>query len=226
MDDRMQINRYSGMGFRSTPLLRIAAKQGKVDGTILSDHKPAAGKMDKLEHSTQSNQVTETQAPEKIKNTSSLPDHLFEYIQKQAVEDAKKGVFESDEYVSNVLNTMRSHVSPNRSKLISMFNPMVMNAKYAGKPASYFSISGFPGFTARFSVGRVFGAYMSIWNEGGEQVLSYSPPPNAGWHEHQTKAETNFIDEAHSIYSEIYHEVRAQMKAEAAAGGSHLNVQV
>lgn len=67
---------------------------------------------------------------------------------------------------------------------------------------------------------------MSIWNDSGEQVLSYSPPPNADWHEHQTKAETNFIDEAHGIYSEIYHEVRAQMKAEAAAGGSHLNVQV
>ncbi len=86
----MQINRYSGMGFRSMPLPRAVAKQDKVDGTPLSDRKPAPGKMDQLEHSTQSNQATETQAPEKIKNTSSLPDHLFEYIQKQAIEDAKK----------------------------------------------------------------------------------------------------------------------------------------
>lgn len=223
----MQINRYSGMGFRSAPLPKpAAAKHGKVDGNISSDYRyPSAGRTDQLEHSAQGNKLSGTETPEKIENTSSLPDHLFEYIQKQAVEDAKKGVFESDEYVSNVLNSMRNHVSPNRAKLISMYNPMVMNARYTGKGPSYFSVPGFSGFTARFSVGKVFGAYMSIRNGNGEQVLSYSPPPNAGWHEHQTKAETNFIDEAHSVYSEIYHEVRAQMRAEAAGGGFQLDVQ-
>ncbi len=48
----MQINRYSGMGLRSAPLLRTAAKQAKVEGRTLSDLKPAAGKVDHLEHST------------------------------------------------------------------------------------------------------------------------------------------------------------------------------
>ncbi len=222
----MKINRYSGMGFRSAPLPRAAVKQGKVDGTPLSDRKPAARKMDQLEHSAQGNQVAETQVPEKIKNTSSLPDHLFEYIQKQAVEDAKKGDYKSEEYKAHIQGYMRKNISPNRGKLMSMYNPMVMNAKYTGKPASFFSVPGFPGFTARFSVGRVFGAYMSIWNGSGEKVLSYSPPPNAGWHEHQTKAESNYLDEENAVYAAAFDATRAQMKAEAATSGSHLNVQV
>lgn len=181
-------------------------------------------KIEQPEQSIQSGTVNEAEAPKQVKNNTSLPDHLFEYIQKQAVEDAKKGVYESDEYVSNVLSHMRSHISPNRAKLISMFHPMVMNAQYTGKGPSYFSVPGFSGFTARFSVGKVFGAYMSIWNGSGEQVLSYSPPPNAGWHEHQTKAESNFLDETHAVYSEVYHEVRKQMKAEA-AGGTRFSAQ-
>lgn len=222
----MQINRYSGMGFRSMPLPRAVAKQDKVDGMTLSDRKPASGKMEQLEHSTPTNQAAETQAPEKIKNTSSLPDHLFEYAQKQAAEDARNGVYMSKKYVDSTLSYMRKNISPNRAKLMSMYNPMVMNARYTGKGPSYFSVPGFSGFTARFSVGRVFGAYMSIWNNSGEQVLSYSPPPNAGWHEHQTKAESNFIDEVDAVYTQVYDEVRKQMKAEAATGGSHLNMQV
>ena len=222
----MQINPYSGVGFPSAPLPRAAAKQAKVDGTTLSDRRPAAGKMDQLEHFTQSTQAAETEAPEKIKNTSSLPDHLFEYAQKQAAEDARNGVYMSKKYVDSTLSYMRKNISPNRAKLMSMYNPMVMNARYTGKGPSYFSVPGFSGFTARFSVGRVFGAYMSIWNGSGEQVLSYSPPPNAGWHEHQTKAESNFIDEVDAVYTQVYDEVRKQMKAEAAAGGSRLNVQV
>ncbi len=222
----MQINRYYGMRFRPAPLSKAATKQGKMDSTTLSDRKPATEKLNQLKYAAQGSQAAETQATEKIKNTSSLPDHLFEYIQKQAVEDAKIGDYKSEEYKAHIQGYMRKNISPNRAKLMSMFNPMVMNAKYTGKPASYFSIPGFSGFTARFSVGRVFGAYMSIWNSSGEQVLSYSPPPNAGWHEHQTRAESNYLDEENAVYAAAFDAARAQMKAEAATGGSHLNVQV
>lgn len=224
----MQINRYSGMGFRSAPLPKAAAaKHSKVDGNISSDYrKPSTGRTDQLEHSVQGNQVAETETPEKIENTSSLPDHLFEYIQKQAVEDAKKGDYKSEEYKSTVLGYMRKNISPNRAKLISMFNPMVMNARYTGKGPSYFSVPGFPGFTARFSVGRVLGGYMSIRNNNGEEILSYTPPPNAGWSETQTKAEHRFLDEENAVYAAAFDAARAQMRAEAATGSSQLNIQV
>lgn len=194
--------------------------------------RPTSGIMDEtnlLDVGIQKDHVDKTQAIEKPKNTSSLPDHLFEYVQKQAAEDAKNGVYMSKNYVDSTLGYMRKNISPNRAKLISMYNPMVMSARYTGKGPSYFSVAGFSGFTARFSVGRVFGAYMSIWNGNGEQVLSYSPPPNAGWHEHQTKAESNFIDEVDAVYTQVYDEVRNQMKAEVAAGvtdGPHFNMQV
>ncbi len=226
----MQINPYFSRGFYSAPLPKTAGeKYIKREGNITSDCcKLSTDKTKQTNNPAKNNQVTgsETETTDKIKNTSSLPDHLFEYIQNQAAEDARNGIYMSQKYISSTLKYMRKNISPNRSKLISMFNPMVMNAKYTGKPASFFSVPGFSGFTARFSVGRMFGAYMSIWNKDGEQVLSYSPPPNAGWHEHQTKAESKFIDEADAVYMKVYDEVRAQMKAETALGGSYLNKQI
>ncbi len=181
-------------------------------------------KIERPEPSIQSATVNEAAAPKKVKNNTSLPDHLFEYIQKQAAEDAKKGIYKSEEYKGTVLGHMRKNISPNRAKLISMFNPMVMNARYTGKGASYFSVPGFSGFTARFSVGQVFGAYMSIRNNNGEEILSYTPPPNAGWSETQTKAEHRFLDEENAVYSAAFDEACKQIKAEA-AGASHFSVQ-
>lgn len=186
------------------------------------------GKTEQPKDSFQKSKVSNAEAPKKVENNTSLPDHLFEYAQKQAAEDARNGVYMSKKYVDSTLSYMRKNISPNRAKLMSMYNPIVMNARYTGKGPSYFSVPGFSGFTARFSVGRVFGAYMSIWNGSGEQVLSYSPPPNAGWHEHQTKAESNFIDEVDAVYTQVYDEVRKQMKTEAAGGtstASNFNVQ-
>lgn len=186
------------------------------------------GKTEQPGDSFQKSKVSNAEAPKKVENNTSLPDHLFEYIQKQAVEDAKKGDYKSEEYKAHIQGYMRKNISPNRAKLMSMYNPMVMNARYTGKGPSYFSVSGFSGFTARFSVGRVFGAYMPIWNGNGEQVLSYSPPPNAGWHEHQTRAESNYLDEENAVYAAAFDAARAQMKAEASGGAStasNFNVQ-
>ena len=90
------------------------------------------------------------------------PNHLFEYIQKQAVEDAKKCDYKTDAYKATVLGYMRKNISPNDSKLISMFNSMLMNAKYTGKASSYFPVLGFAGFTAIFRRQSVWSLYVYL----------------------------------------------------------------
>lgn len=74
----------------------------------------------------------------KIKDKMDLPDKVIENIQQMAREDAKKGIYKDDKYISYVNAYKEAHISPDRSKLMMMFQPMIMNARYTdGKPSFF-----------------------------------------------------------------------------------------
>ena len=63
-------------------------------------------------------------------------------------------------------------------------------------------------------MGAVFGAYISVRDSSGAEILSYSPPPNGGWVSFPTKEENEFHDEATSVYCAAYDKARAEIKAQ------------
>ena len=158
----------------------------------------------------------ETAATDKVKNTSSLPDKVFENIQRMAKEDAKKNIYMDDEFVSYINNYKKQHIGPNRAKLISMLNPMIANAKYTNGRPTFFSLMG---FSVQYNVGALHGAHISVRDGDGTEFLTYSPT-NGRWLEHPTKAENQFHDEAANVYCAAFDAARAEIKAQAAGGAA------
>ena len=150
----------------------------------------------------------------KIKNTSSLPDEVFENIQRLAKEDAKKNIYMDNEFVAYINNYKAQHISPDRSRLMMMLNPMIANAQYTNGQPTFFSLLD---FTVRFSVGAMFGAYVSVRDSSGEEILTYSPS-NGRWVSLPTKAENQFHDEATGVYYAAFEEARAEIRAQEAGG--------
>lgn len=159
----------------------------------------------------------ETAATDKVKNTSSLPDKVFENIQRMAKEDAKKNVYMSDEFGAYRQSTMKQYVSPNRSKLMMMLNPMIANARYTNGQSTFLSLMG---FSVEYSVGAMFGAYMTVRDSSGQEILSYTPPQNGGWVSNYTKEESQWMDDTRAVYYEAYSAARAEIKAQAASGAA------
>lgn len=142
------------------------------------------------------------------KNTSSLPDNVVRKIKEMAQDGAAKGVYMGKDYISYINSYKKQHVSPDRSRLISLMTPRLMNATYTNGLPFFFKITGLP-FTGQMCVGAT-GSSMFIYDKNGEEVLSYST--NAGWAERQTRAETQFYNETTAIYYEAYKAARAEMK--------------
>jgi len=88
-------------------------------------------------------QTTSTENTFGKKNTSSLPDEVVENIQKMAREGAKKCVYMGDQYGAYINAYKTQHISPNRSKLISLMTPMLMNAKYTNGLPRFFNFQDF-----------------------------------------------------------------------------------
>lgn len=146
------------------------------------------------------------------KNTSSLPDNVVRRIKEMAQDGAEKGVYMGKDYISYINSYKKQHVSPDRSRLISLMTPRLMNATYTNGLPFFFKITGLP-FTGQMCVGAT-GSSMFIYDKNGEEVLSYGT--NAGWAERQTRAEAQFYDETTEIYYEAYKAARAEMKTNQA----------
>ena len=150
----------------------------------------------------------------KPKNNTSLPDNVYENIQRMAKEDAKKNIYMDSEFVSYINKYKAQHISPNRSGLMMMLSPMIANAQYTNGQPTFFSMMG---FSVRYSVGAVFGAYISVRDSSGAEILSYSPPPNGGWvANNYTKEESQWMDDTRAVYYEAYEAARAEINAQEA----------
>lgn len=139
-----------------------------------------------------------------------LSDSLQEKITAYAREDAAQ-----NDYMGNKFLALRksevAKVAPNRAALIGKFNQS-MNSGNMGDMKKIQEadkrwlciLFGIP-YEAEYQ-GEGTGSAIHIYNEGGEEVLTYTQ--GVGWHEKETKAETGVHSALKLAYYEAYHDAR------------------
>ena len=139
-----------------------------------------------------------------------LSDSLQEKITEYAREDAAQNVYMGNKFLA-LRKSEVAKVAPNRAALIGKFNQS-MNSGNMGDMKKIQEadkrwlciLFGIP-YEAEYQ-GEGTGSALHIYNEGGEEVLTYTQ--GVGWHEKETKAETGVHSALKLAYYEAYHDAR------------------
>lgn len=154
---------------------------------------------------------------------TSLPDDMAKKIQEMAKNDAEKGIYMGEEFVSCKIQFREDYVSPDRASLIAKLTPMVQNAKYIDGLEHSFSLldmvtekiqswSGKNVGTGKIHVGANGYVTMSICNNHGEEILAYNSFGGGGWTSVPTKAEFQYDKTTTAVYLAAYQAARSEMK--------------
>ena len=139
-----------------------------------------------------------------------LSDSLQEKITEYAREDAAQNVYMGNKFLA-LRKIEVAKVAPNRAALIGKFNQS-MNSGNMGDMKKIQEadkrwlciLFGIP-YEAEYQ-GEGTGSALHIYNEEGEEVLTYTQ--GVGWHEKETKAETGVHSALKLAYYEAYHDAR------------------
>ena len=139
-----------------------------------------------------------------------LSDSLQEKITEYAREDAAQNVYMGNKFLA-LRKSEVAKVAPNRAALIGKFNQS-MNSGNMGDMKKIQEadkrwlciLFGIP-YGAEYQ-GEGTGSALHIYNEEGEEVLTYTQ--GVGWHEKETKAETGVHSALKLAYYEAYHDAR------------------
>ena len=139
-----------------------------------------------------------------------LFDSLQEKITEYAREDAAQNVYMGNKFLA-LRKSEVAKVAPNRAALIGKFNQS-MNSGNMGDMKKIQEadkrwlciLFGIP-YEAEYQ-GEGTGSALHIYNEEGEEVLTYTQ--GVGWHEKETKAETGVHSALKLAYYEAYHDAR------------------
>ena len=139
-----------------------------------------------------------------------LSDSLQEKITEYAREDAAQNVYMGNKFLA-LRKSEVAKVAPNRATLIGKFNQS-MNSGNMGDMKKIQEadkrwlciLFGIP-YEAEYQ-GEGTGSALHIYNEEGEEVLTYTQ--GVGWHEKETKAETGVHSALKLAYYEAYHDAR------------------
>ena len=139
-----------------------------------------------------------------------LSDSLQEKITEYAREDAAQNVYMGNKFLA-LRKSEVAKVAPNRAALIGKFNQS-MNSGNMGDMKKIQEadkrwlciLFGIP-YEAEYQ-GEGTGSALHIFNEEGEEVLTYTQ--GVGWHEKETKAETGVHSALKLAYYEAYHDAR------------------
>ena len=144
------------------------------------------------------------------KNKWKLTDSLKEKIVELAKKDAKNNVYMGNEFM-NLRKSEVAKVAPNRAALMGKFSQSMWSGNMGDMKKIQEAdkrwlcmIFGIP-YEAEYQ-GEGTGSALHIYNEGGEEVLTYTQ--GVGWHEKETKAETRVHSALKSTYYEAYHDAR------------------
>ena len=162
------------------------------------------------------------------KNKWQLTDLLKEKIVELAKKDAKNNIYMGNEFM-NLRKAEVAKVAPNRAALIGKFNQS-MNSGNMGDMKEIQEadkrwlciLFGIP-YEAEYQ-GEGTGSAIHIYNEGGEEVLTYTQ--GVGWHEKETKAETDVHSALKSAYYEAYHDARKALNTGTNVETTNENVVV
>ena len=144
------------------------------------------------------------------KNKWKLTDSIKEKITELAKKDAKNNIYMGNEFM-NLRKAEVAKVAPNRAALIGKFNQSMSSGNMGDMKEIQEAdkrwlciLFGIP-YEAEYQ-GEGTGSAILIYNEGGEEVLTYTQ--GVGWHEKETKAETSVHSALKSVYYEAYHDAR------------------
>ncbi len=144
------------------------------------------------------------------KNKWQLTDSLKEKIVELAKKDAKNGMYMGNEFMS-LRKAEVAKVAPDRAALIGKFNQSMVSGNMENMKKIQEAdkrwlciLFGIP-YEAEYQ-GEGTGSALHIYNESGEEVLTYTQ--GVGWHEKETKAETGVHSALKSAYYEAYHDAR------------------
>ena len=140
------------------------------------------------------------------------PDYIRmkEKITELAKKDAENNVYMGNEFM-NLRKAEVAKVAPNRAALIGKFNQSISSGNMGDMKKIQEAdkrwlciLFGIP-YEAEYQ-GEGTGSALHIYNEEGEEVLTYTQ--GVGWHEKETKAETGVHSALKLAYYEAYHDAR------------------
>lgn len=139
-----------------------------------------------------------------------LSDSLQEKITEYAREDAAQNVYMENKFLA-LRKSEVAKVAPNRAALIGKFNQSMSSGNMGDMKEIQEAdkrwlciLFGIP-YEAEYQ-GEGTGSALHIYNEEGEEVLTYTQ--GVGWHEKETKAETGVHSALKLAYYEAYHDAR------------------
>ena len=145
-----------------------------------------------------------------FKKDWKLSDSLQEKITEYAREDAAQNVYMGNKFLA-LRKSEVAKVAPNRAALIGKFNQSMSSGNMGDMKEIQEAdkrwlciLFGIP-YEAEYQ-GEGTGSALHIYNEEGEEVLTYTQ--GVGWHEKETKAETGVHSALKLAYYEAYHDAR------------------
>ena len=139
-----------------------------------------------------------------------LSDSLQKKITEYAREDAAQNVYMGNKFLA-LRKSEVAKVAPNRAALIGKFNQSMSSGNMGDMKEIQEAdkrwlciLFGIP-YEAEYQ-GEGTGSALHIYNEEGEEVLTYTQ--GVGWHEKETKAETGVHSALKLAYYEAYHDAR------------------
>ena len=139
-----------------------------------------------------------------------LSDSLQEKITEYAREDAAQNVYMGNKFLA-LRKSEVAKVAPNRAALIGKFNQSMSSGNMGDMKEIQEAdkrwlciLFGIP-YEAEYQ-GEETGSALHIFNEEGEEVLTYTQ--GVGWHEKETKAEMGVHSALKLAYYEAYHDAR------------------
>ena len=162
------------------------------------------------------------------KNKWKLTDSIKEKITELAKKDAENNVYMGNEFM-NLRKSEVAKVAPNRAALIGKFNQSMSSGNMGDMKKIQEAdkrwlciLFGIP-YEAEYQ-GEGAGSAIHIYNEGGEEVLTYTQ--GVGWQEKETKAETGVHSALKSVYYEAYHDERKALNTRTNVEITNENVVV
>lgn len=143
-----------------------------------------------------------------------LTDSLKEKIVELAKKDAQKNVYMGNEFM-NLRKAEVGKVAPNRAALMGKITQSMSDNMSAMKEVEEADkrwlciMFGIP-YEAEYQ-GKGTGSELHVYNEDGEEILTYTE--GVGWHEKETKAESQVHSALKSTYYETYCDARKALKS-------------
>lgn len=190
-------------------------------------HMERSKKPESINNSRQekTNMKTDTLELSSSKSVKGLNKDVIANIIAFAKEDAKKGIYQTDEFINARKAYMQKNISPDRNALrakAAQLIPVATN-RY-NSILDFFKCYGLP-YNSRFekyinidlnganycASTKPGSGFVSVTGEHGEEILSWGH--QSGWTQASSKEELDFFKTTNFIYAQAYDEARAEIKA-------------